>query len=227
MAAAAKIGANLASAMTQKDALTRELLAKLDTFFSSSENLLARRAYGEITYPKSLVKILLNEYLSTYLRSLILYDASSRPRDRAHATLSAIQDLRTGNRLLLEIKELFLQLVSLENLLEKLTSAIRVPAAARREAVGGAGGPPAPEEENEEVWEVNTNNLYSGANIARLAELERLEKIKQRGNVNPRLRNANYEAAMKAVRNEEHRAMTMFSKKTRHRRSVRGTRRRR
>lgn len=33
MAAAAKIGANLAAAMTQKDALTRELLAKLDTFF--------------------------------------------------------------------------------------------------------------------------------------------------------------------------------------------------
>lgn len=178
-----------------------------------------------------MTKILLNEYLGTYLRSLISYDGSSRPRDRAHATLSAIQDLRTGNRLVLEIKELFWQLVSIENLLEKLTGAIRVPApaptAARREAVGGAGGPPLPEEENEEVWSVNVNNLYSGANIARLVDLERLEQIKQRGNVNPRLRTANYEAAVKAVRNEESRAMAMFSKKSRPRRSTRRMTRRR
>lgn len=78
--------------------------------------------------------------------------------------------------------------------------------------------------ENEEVWEVNLKNTYTNANIPRLVNLNRLKRRVQKGKA---AGNNDYEIAMKAVKNEEKRAMSMFNKKSRSRRSARRLTRRR
>ena len=82
------------------------------------------------------------------------------------------------------------------------------------------------ENENENVWEVNLNNAYTKANIPRLVRLNAQKRLKEYGNAIPSLRNAMYETAAKAVKNEEKHALSMFAKKSRRHRATRRRRRR-
>jgi hypothetical protein len=84
--------------------------------------------------------------------------------------------------------------------------------------------------ENEEVWGVNLEKAYTKSNIPRLLKLNAIKRYKEYGNAIPSMRNEAYEIAVKAFKNEEKSAMSMFNKKSRRLRRLsarRLTRRRR